>query len=381
MSIKVTVHPQVLRWARERASLAPGELARRLNLKEERVTEWELTGELSLHQLERVAAKTHTPVGYLFLPIPPKEALPIQDFRTLKGEGVHEPSPDLLDTIYQCQQRQNWYRGFLVTQREDPLPFVGSVATSDPPVSVARRIRTTLGMSEQRMTIWPTREDALSKLSERIEAAGILVMRNGVVGNNTHRKLDVDEFRGFALCDEYAPLVFVNAADTKSAQMFTLIHEIGHIWLGQSGVSDTDPHSAKQSERFCNAVAAEVLVPLEEFRAAWRATADPEEEIRRLAREFKVSLPVLLIRAREAGVLGEERFMQLYQAGREPLREAAGGGDFYRTQKSRLGTRFAQAVIASALEGHTTYKEAFSLLGIRKDETFDRLAQSLGLVH
>jgi Zn-dependent peptidase ImmA (M78 family) len=383
MSVQVTVQPQVLRWARERASLATDELARRLNLKEERVAEWERTGQLSLAHLERVASKTHTPVGYLFLPAPPKETLPIPDFRTLDGEGIRQPSPELLDTIYQCQQRQDWYREHLLAEGEDPLRFVGSSSLTDAPVDVAVRIRTTLGFSSAERAALPNWEETLRVMVERIEAARILVMRNSVVGNNNYRKLSVDEFRGFALCDEYAPLIFVNAADPKSAQMFTLAHELGHLWLGQSGVSDADPNSAQQSERFCNAVAAEVLVPLEEFRAVWQAHADPLEEAHRLCRLFKVSSLVMLIRAREAGVLPLEAFDKLYRLERAGSGggDKPGGGDFYLTQRSRLGKRFARAVIGSALEGRTTYTTAFQLLGLRKGETFDQLAKSLGVTH
>jgi len=110
MTAKIVVEPQLLKWARERASLAPAELAEKLNTSEDRVLNWEVTGELSLSQLEKLASRTNTPVGYLFLPAPPQERLPIQDFRTIAGDRVRQPSPNLLETIYQCQRRQDWYR-------------------------------------------------------------------------------------------------------------------------------------------------------------------------------------------------------------------------------------------------------------------------------
>lgn len=381
MSVKVNVQPQLLRWARERAALDPAELARKVGLKEERVTEWEQTGELTLAWLERIANKTYTPVGYLFLPAPPLETLPIPDFRTVGSDEVRRPSADLLDTIYLCQQRQEWFREYLVGEGEEPLAFVGSATIADPPAAVAARIRTTVGLESQQRAALPSGGEALTAMVEGIEAAGILVMRNGVVGNNTHRKLDVREFRGFALSDKHAPLLFVNAADSKAAQMFTLAHELGHLWLGQSGVSDVDLHPTQQSERYCNAVAAEALVPVAEFRARWRGDGKPLDQARRLAREFKVSTLVVLIRAWEAGKLTEGEFDKMYGAERARVweRPPASGGDFYRTQGSRLGKRFARAVISSTLEGGTPYKEAFRLLGVKKGETFDELARTLGV--
>jgi Zn-dependent peptidase ImmA (M78 family) len=381
MSVTVTVKPRLLRWARERASLAPAELAKKVGLAPKWVTEWETTGELKLEHLERVAEKTHTPVGYLFLADPPEERLPVADFRRPAGGDPRRPSPDLLDTIYQCQQRQEWYREALIRAGEDRLPFIGSATLADPPREVASRIRALLGLDSRPTSKLPTWSEALRQLFDAVEGLGVLVMRNGVVGNNTHRKLDVAEFRGFALCDEYAPLIFVNAADSKSAQMFTLIHELGHLWLGESAVTDADPESTVPSERFCNAVAAEALVPMAEFQTLWQGGDDPRAEAERLARHFKVSTLVVLIRAREAGALGADAFHRLYAA--ETQRDNAPaegtGGDFYNTQRSRLGKRFARAVIASALEGQTPYKEAFRLLGIRKGETFDELARNLGL--
>jgi Zn-dependent peptidase ImmA (M78 family) len=381
--MKVNVKPSLLQWARERAALDPAELARKVGLKQERVASWENTGELELTHLERIADKTHTPIGYLFLPEPPDEALPVADFRRQDGRTDRTTSPDLLETLYVCQHRQAWYRDYVIINGRDALPFIGSVSLTRPVIEVATDIRSQLQlMGEAGFAALPTWGDALRELYDRVEALGVLVMRNGVVGNNTHRKLSVAEFRGFALSDQYAPVIFVNAADSKSAQMFTVVHELAHLWLGQSGVSDADPNSGVPSERFCNAVAAEVLVPMSAFVSMWSTSAGPQEEAQRLARHFKVSPLVMLIRAREAGILGLDDFEALYQAQHESARThtESSGGDFYRTQSSRLGKSFARAVVASTLEGQTTYKEAYQLLGIRKAATLDEFARQLGLM-
>ena len=255
-SVRAAVSPRLLVWARERSRLGVDELA----TKFPKLTEWE-RGERAptLKQLEDFARATHTPVGFLFLPEPPEEQVPIPDYRTMGDVGVRRPSPDLLDTIFACQQRQEWYRDFAQVTREDPVAFVGSLTTSVPVVEAAEQVRTTLRFDPgERGHTW---SDALRTLVDHAEELGVLVMVSGVVGTNTHRKLDPEEFRGFSLVDPLAPLVFVNGADTKAAQIFTLTHELVHLFLGETALDDANLGSAPTNpvERWCNQVAAEVL--------------------------------------------------------------------------------------------------------------------------
>lgn len=379
--MKANIKPALLRWARERASLSRDALAARLNVEPDRVEEWERNGELTFKQTERLAQCTYTPLGYLFLPEPPVEKLPIPDFRTLGSQQLHRISPNLLDVVHHCQLRQDWYRDYLVANGAEPLPFIGKTKVGEPVETVARSIRTTIKIDSQVRANAATWEDALRALFDLVEAAGILVMRNGVVGNNTKRKLSVQEFRGFALCDEIAPLIFVNASDTKAAQMFTLAHELGHLWLGQSGVSNVSPTVTENQgvESYCNALAAEVLVPLTDFRAEWRRAGDPVAEFKRLSGRFKVSTLVIIRRAYDAGFLRRDEFQLVYDEEAKKLAELAGGsgGNFYLTQTSRLGRRFPRALIESTLEGRTPYRDAFRLLGFSKIETFREFAKSL----
>jgi Zn-dependent peptidase ImmA (M78 family)/transcriptional regulator with XRE-family HTH domain len=380
---KVVVRPTLLRWARERAGLEREDLAAKLGLSLARVQLWERTGELTFGHLQRLADKTHTPVGYLFLPAPPDTPLPVADFRTVSEGRAAMPSPNLLDTVYLCEQRQAWFRELAVEEGAEPLSFVGSARGATSPARVAENVRSQIGLAVDERAAFASWDEALRDLIEKIEAAGILVMRNGVVGNNTHRRLSVTEFRGFALSDAYAPLVFVNAADSKSAQMFTLAHELIHIWRGESGVSDANPHSRVAAETFCNIAAAELLIPSASFVGEWRRAARVNDEVERVARRFKVSTLVVLIRARASNVIDAETFTRLYNAEVARAGERSGepsGGDFYRTQRSRLGERFAAAVVSSALEGRTPYTEAFQLLGVRKGSTFDELARTLGVM-
>ena len=379
--MRVEVKPELLRWARERSSLDLDALAHRFP----RLANWE-RGEArpTLKQLEQFARTTHTPVGYLFLPEPPVERVPIPDFRTVGNVHVERPSPDLLDTVYICQQRQEWYREFARSVGEDRLPFVGSAGPTSDIATTAASIRNALAFSVEERRRLPTWTDALRRFIEQADGLGVLVMVSGVVGSNNHRKLDPDEFRGFALSDDLAPLVFINGADTKAAQMFTLAHELAHIWLGQTALSDVGPISAPSHriEMWCNRVAAELLVPLAILREEYRRGVELRGEVDRLARHFKVSTLVILRRIHDAGGLTQDQLRRAYTEELERLRAIprGSGGDFYLTQAVRVSKRFARALVVSTLEGQTLHRDAFRLLGFSKLTTFRELGRGLGVV-
>ena len=378
----VDVKPEMLLWARERARLSGAELEGRFP----KLGLWE-RGEArpTLKQLEALAKATYTPVGYLFLPEPPVEAIPIADFRTVRNVYLGHPTPNLLDTVYLCQQRQDWYREFARLSGDQPRTFVRSVRRSDRIEAVADRMRQMLHFELDARRDCPTWTEALRQFIAQADAMGVLVMCSGVVFNNTHRKLDPDEFRGFAMADDLAPLVFINGADTKAAQMFTLAHELAHIWLGESGISDADAATvpAHEIERWCNQVAAELLAPLRVVRDELRFDSDIGSEVTRLARHFKVSTLVVLRRVFDVGRLTRAEFNLAYASELERLRAVSrgSGGDFYLTQAARVSKRFARALVGSTLEGQTLYRDAFRMLGISKLETFRAFSQSLETTH
>lgn len=378
--VRVEVKPDLLRWACDRAGLDMSEVAEHVP----QLPTWESgSAKPTLKQVERFARTVHVPVGYLFLQEPPVEQIPIPDFRTVGNEYIGHPSPDLLETIYLCQQRQEWYRDYARSMGETACPFVGAANVAQDIVPVAGRIRQALGFdldARRRMRTW---EEALRQFIEQVDEAGVMVMVNGVVGSNNHRKLDPDEFRGFVLSDNLAPLVFINGSDTKSAQMFTLAHEMAHIWLGETGLSDVGPVGTPSSriERWCNAVAAELLVPLEPIRHEYRASDDLAGEAARLARCFKVSTLVILRRIHDAGHLTQDELWTAYHDELKRLMAIpkGSGGNFYWTQAARVSKRFASAVVSSALEGRASFTESFRMLGIKKMETFRELGHSLGV--
>ncbi|MGI8433201.1 MAG: ImmA/IrrE family metallo-endopeptidase [Nocardioidaceae bacterium] len=380
MVVRVDVEPALIAWARQRSRVGVDDLRRRFP----KLEDWE-RGATSptLKQLETFARATHTPVGFLFLEAPPHEEVPIPDYRTIADTGVVQPSAGLLDTIFDCQQRQDWYRTFAQVDQQAPVAFVGSMTAQTDVTEAATSMRTALGFGVG--VRGPTFAEALRHLAEEAEEAGILVMINGVVGSNTHRKLDPQEFRGFALVDDLAPLVFVNGADTEAAQIFTLAHELAHLWLGESALSDADlgGRPAGDSERWCNRVAAEFLVPLDLLRDAFDPEPDLTGELSRLARIFKVSTLVVLRRVHDAGHLPWSDYQAAYRTELDRVLELvadrASGGNFYNTQPVRVGKRFARALITSTLEGRTLYTDAFAMLGFKKVSTFNELATRLGV--
>lgn len=379
--MRVEVRPELIRWARERAGFDITEISRRVP----HISEWESGArQPTLKQLEAFAKTTHAPIGYLFLQEPPEESVPIPDFRTLGNRHIPHPSPDLLDTVYVCQQRQEWYREFSKETGEDPLPFVASLNLQTDITEAARTIREKLNFDLDERRRIPTWIEALRKFIEQADNAGVLVMVSGVVGNNNRRKLSPSEFRGFALSDPLAPLIFINGADSKAAQMFTLAHELAHLWIGETALSDVSPVTVPSNrvEVWCNQVAAEILVPLALFRSVIQPNVSVTNQLTPLARRFKVSTLVILRRFYDAGIISQEHFWRLYDAELERIRsiERAGGGDFYLTQAARVSKRFARALVVSTLEGQTLHRDAFRLLGFSKFQTFKDLGRRLGVV-
>lgn len=372
----------MLRWAADRAGLSLDDLRRRFAKYDEWLTG---AGAPTLNQLQDFARATYTSFGYFFLREPPTLALPIPDFRTPDNRRPDDPSPNLLDTIALCQQRQEWYASYARSVGTEPLSFVGTLSVGADVSAAAEAIRRAIGLDLSVRRRLPTWEDALRQFIRLADDAGVLVMISGVVGGNNDRPLDLDEFRGFALSDRAAPLVFVNGRDTKSAQMFTLAHELAHLWLGQSALSDATAANVGDGdvEWWCNAVAAEVLVPFETFRAEYQPTAEVHAEMQRLAKVYKVSTLVVLRRMYDAGGMSIDRFHSLYRDEVERLvrlmRARDPGGNYYNTTTSRVSERFMRAIITSTLESRSTFTEAFRLLGCRKMSTFAELGRHVGI--
>jgi len=388
LAARLTVSPEVLDWAISRSNLRE---ANRSAFK--KLSAWKLGEESpTFKQLLAFAHATYTPIGYLLLDSPPKETLPIQDFRTFANKQLKSLSANLLDVTQECLGRQEWFRDYSIRSGYEPLPFVGSRNTGDNVAEAASWLRRELRFEVSDRSALPKAEDAVRFVASGLEELGCLVMSSGIVGGNTHRKLDAAEFRGFAIADGFAPLIFVNSNDTKAGKLFSLIHEFGHILLGESGVSGEDNLNSHREtsvsnthELWCNRLAAEVLVP-KEYVIAASAGVYSKIAVNEISKQTKASSLVVIKQFFTLGIIDwstyESEYSQELQIIRDFLASSSQktGGDYYRTQTSRLSRNFIRAVVSDTYAGNTLHRDAYELLGTKKSATFEKLAAGVGIL-
>ncbi len=367
MTTRVEIKTDTLTRAIERAGFVLEEFL----LSHPKVAQW-FNGEKqpTVKQLEQFAKQVRIPFGYLLLDELPQEKVPIPFFRTGKGK-TDKVSLNVYDTILLLKNRQTWLADYLDDNGFDKLPFVGKYNAKTDYKKIVADIRKTLKLPEDWATQHKNWEDALKKLSTAIEDVGIVVTFNGVVSNNNKRPLEPSECRGFVLVDPHVPFLFVNNRDAKAAQMFTLVHELVHIWLGFSAGFDNAQMlpSNDPLELLCDRAAAEFLVPETLFLVAWT----DEQDFRKLARKFKVSPIVIGRRALDLRLIEKGRFFQFYKnyiAGIKAKKEKnTGGGDFFATSRKRVSPRFAGFVNQALKQRQITHLDAYRLTGL-KGKTF-----------
>jgi Zn-dependent peptidase ImmA (M78 family) len=365
MRTEINVDANMLTWAVARAGYDLAEFTEKVpNLEK-----W-LNGEKNptVKQLESFSKKVHLPFGYLFLPEPPVENIPIPFFRT-NGSQTEKVSLNVYDTILLMQQRQDWLRDYLKDNEFDILPFVGKYNGANNVSAIVNDIRRTLELTENWASQLGTWEEAQNHLVQRIEDKGIITVFNGVVENNGYRKIPVDECRGFVLVDDIAPFMFINNADSKSAQMFTIVHELAHIWTGHSAGFDFRKLQPADDpiEILCDKVAAEFLVPKIAFNAKWNVNPN----IRSASRYFKVSEIVIARRALDTGKLTKSEFFEFYNEyiNREFIKKEnqPSGGNFYATTRKRLSVTFAAHINNAVKTGQLLYRDAYKLTSLKGD--------------
>lgn len=374
MSQEIDIQPNMITWAIDRAGFQLDDFTEKFP----KVLDWlNHQKKPTVKQLEDFSHRVHLPFGYLFLPEPPVEKLPIVFFRTGRA-STHRVSLNIQETVRLLKHRQDWLSEYLAEMGEEPLPFVGKFGLQNTAEEIAADIRATLKLSPNWASVFPNWTTAKAHLAQKIEDLGIVISFNSVVENNNTRKIDPNECRGFVLVDAFAPFLFVNNADSKAAQMFTMAHELAHVWTGQSAGFDSrmmlpadDP-----MEQLCDRTAAELLVPSHDFRVFW----EEKPQIAAAARHFKVSELVAARRALDLGLIDKNYFFGFYNNFMnrhfEKKINASGGGDFYNTQKVRLGLPFLTRLNQALKSGKILHREVYQLTGLKGD-TFHNVTQKI----
>lgn len=367
-----TLNTEVLEWAVARSGLSDEQIIKAFP----KYRSWlDGTWKPTIKQLRDFARKTHVSVSELFASEPPDYALQIADFRTVDDAPAQDPSPELFDTIDAMMGRQEWMRDYFLHEGYAPIDFVGSYTgaalSEETRDRIVNGLRELLGLDESWAAPCKTVADALKTLKDRVEAAGISVVINGVVNDNTHRVLEIDEFRGFVLADDMAPIIFINGRDTKSAQIFTLVHELCHLSFAQTGVSNApdDEVSGIDMERFCNAVAADFLVPTGMLASKVGGIAgDVYPALQAVMRACKVNFVVVARKAKDTGFIDDDTFFHLYRRYKDDMPEVTkpgkGGGNYFLTKQYKLGSVFSEAVLTAVHSDYLSYRDAYDLTGM-----------------
>lgn len=374
---KAYINPEIIKWGRTRLDIPQQVVADKLHVNFDKYLSWE-TGEAfpTINQAMNIGNLFKIPFGYLYLSTPPEsDELPITDYRTIKDLKFQQASIDLHDMVNIVLRQQEWYSAYSREEGKASLGFIGSSNLTDSQFDIVADIREKLSWPKNLFSTVSARSDYLRSIINLCENAGITVVRSGVVGNNTHRKLDISEFRGFAICDDFSPYIFINSNDCHAGQIFTLAHEIGHLWFGRSGISNLNPDDQvldayEDLERICNQIAAELLVP-ESLLPPPMSELDFEEIIQ-LSKTFKISTIVVLRRLLDTKVISKKIFFELYDQmleenanlERSKAISSSDGGNFYNNFFAKTGRRFTDAVISSVQERRLLYRDAADLLNV-----------------
>ncbi|MDR1394629.1 MAG: ImmA/IrrE family metallo-endopeptidase [Deltaproteobacteria bacterium] len=375
------INVSVLRWAADRAQVSEETLRKKFK-------KWDLwlSGEVqpTFKQLEALAKMTCISFSFFFFHQLPVFKLPVPDFRTIGQKDTAEPSPNLYDTVVLCRMRQDWFHEYSLEEDQPELEFAGSASVNDSPIEAADSIRQTLGITPENWQRHSSYEQALRSLIDKADAAGILIMVNSAAGSSRSRKLDVNEFRGFALAGRLAPLIFINGSDSQSAQMFTLGYELARIWLGHTGVSNpeiSDIASPESAEFWCSSVAAEIFLPLAELRKVYSPRNGLKNEIDLISKKYNISPIVVLRRIYDADFIDKNALRSFYAIlkSNNVQRNCSRGRNFYDTFCLRASKRFVEALLRSTLYNQTLIRDALHLLCINKIDTIYKTAEKLGI--
>lgn len=381
-TVTVNIQPAIISWALSQTS--EEKLGAKLM---ENITHWlDGTKRPTFHQVEDFSKRSHIPLGYFFLQTPPVEHIGLLKYRTLDSIELSNPSRNLIDTIHEMETVQEWMASYRKEQNYDTIRVVGSLHSITDIHIIADTIRSDLGITVEWYKECENSSKAFNKIRELLSECGIIVMMNGIVGKNTHRALDVNEFRAFAMADEWAPLIFVNGADSAGGKLFSLFHEMVHLWMGENDLYNDRGYSenrVKPIETVCNAVAGELMVPGAVFLENWDSSTseDARIKIKELARMFRCSSSVIARRALDYKKINKRLYNDVISDAIDAYiqfkQEKRSGGDYYRGARSKLDGVFVRALCESVSSGRTSFTEAYRLTNTTS-KTFPEVARGLG---
>lgn len=354
----------MLEWAANNIGLRLDQVVSKIS-EAERTQKKLLAGEFSINQAENFADITKVPFGTLFLNLPP-ETLYKPSIPDLRQKQNPEPLSDsFYEVLEDIQRKQDWYVEYLIDNGFKKLEFVGKYKnTQDISVeNVASDIRKVLNLPIQ-LNTKTNRENYLKLFIERCEDAGILVFRNSMVKNATRKQLDTSEFRGFVLVNELAPAIFLNMQDMPSAIIFTLAHELAHIWLGESAVDDLDVYGNNPIEVLCNKIAASVLISSKEFINAWM---EFEGEFSKIADHFYVSKLMIARLALTYEMITKKEYKSIHNNELEAyksLPKKDGTPKFINMVPGRNSPKLTRVIVNHALSGNMLLRDAGRLLNV-----------------
>jgi Zn-dependent peptidase ImmA (M78 family)/transcriptional regulator with XRE-family HTH domain len=382
--VKALVEPAMLVWARKTASLTQEEVALALDVPLDRLQAWENESNdetPTVNQLKRLAERYKRPLSVFYLPTPPKDFLPLRDFRRLAGAVDHRFSAQLAYEVRAAYERRQIAIEVTQTLGHDPNPFGITARQTDDPEQVGRRIRERLGVSLEQQGRWRDPNNTFRGWREAIEQAGVLVF----VLSGAHHQVELEEMRGFAIAEQPLPAIVINGRDRSPGRTFTLMHELAHVVLGQSAIEnevepgDAIPAPERRIETFCNSVAAAVLMPAVGLldhpvvAAKYRANAAwSDEEIAAVARRFGVSRLALLVRLVTLGRV-TQAYVQAKRREYERQREEEGSdeketGGFVPYQYQvlgHLGRGFTRLVLQGYNDNRLTLSTTSGYLGVQ----------------
>jgi Zn-dependent peptidase ImmA (M78 family)/DNA-binding XRE family transcriptional regulator len=390
MADKAFITPNVLKWARESAKMSEETAAAKVSVTVDKLQEWENgTSQPTIKQAQTLAKAYKRPFALFFLPEIPRDFQPLQDFRKSGSKTLTTSS---IFIIREIQQKQAWISDAYVDNDEIKLPFVGRFTINDNPQVVAQDILKTLD-------IHPAHYKSETPIKEWIDAAetkGIFVSRTSFI--HSRLKLDSDELQGFAISDSYAPFVFVNSEDWNAPQLFTLLHELAHIWIAETGISNDVEPEIKNKEKFhpvelfCNEVAANALMPKDIVLNFGTQIYQNSKEVFKTAKLLGVSSFALIVRALNLGLISIPVYQKLKKQAdidfaeylkREAEKKAKqkekdnpGGPNYFLLQLNRNSRLFTQTVLDAFRGGAIEPTLASNLLNVQINK-FQKLEAQL----